>query len=470
VQIAHDLPQLKDRPDNLQAALEQIVRKGGVPGISVALWHDGRVTSAAAGARSTRAPASMSTDSRFMMGSLGKFLVCMSAMESIASHQLDADEMLGTYLEELRHSELGRNVTLWHLMSHTSGFYQRAEHLLEALEFNSDWANVVRQSSEARPLFTPGAVFSYDSRNYVLCGEILRRLHGTASRDLIKARILDPLDIEGGDTESDAKNPEVFVEGHTRTASGTCEPAPKAEVSELWEPASCSLTLSMPDLARIAGAVMGAPGSHSALLSAAARRMLLTQSVELPIGTEWPVRDCTMLTYGSGCGKHRNGSLGHHGASPGQLCALHFDPEKGIAVAVGVNARAFNVRESTLTMLMRSMGCSTDTATLKRATFEPGELPGIYVGGCVGRAIEVREHDSRFICRFISSHETSDSRAMEGKLPEVRFHLTAEGHAERDEQWRQFPMCFFREPGGRSPLLFAGTVCYRQVQTTGLLE
>jgi len=169
------------------------------------------------------------------------------------------------------------------------------------------------------------------------------------------------------------------------------------------------------------------------------------------------------MTYGAGCGRHRNGSLGHHGASPGQLSALHFDPEKGIAVAVGINARAFNVREATLTMLMRSMGCSLDTATLRRATFEHGELPGIYVGGPLGRAIEVRELDSGLICRFITSQESCDMRAMEGRLPEVRFHLSPEGHAERGDQFRQIPMCFFREPGGTIPCLFAGTVCYRRL-------
>lgn len=396
------------------------------------------------------------------MGSMGKFLFCMSAMESIVSHQIDCNAALGTYLPELKDSEMGRNVALWHLMSHTSGCYQRAGDLLEAVESNADWASVVRRSIAARPLFAPGTAFSYDVPNYVLCGEILRRLHGLAPRDLIRTRILDPLGIECGGTDN-AEKPDLLVEGHMPTTSGAFELAEPDEISELWEAASSSLPVSMPDLARIAAAVMDAPGA-GAVLSADARGSLLTQSIVLPVGQEWPVRDCALMSYGFGCGKHRNRTLGHPGERAGQCCALHFDPERKIAVAVGVNARALGVRDATLTMLMRSLGCSNDSASSKRPTFERGELPGDYVGGSMGRVVEVREQDSGLICRFVTSQESAQSDAAERKFPVVRFHLTDEGHAELDEQSRQFPMCFFRDPGGTTPCLFAGAVCYRQVQ------
>jgi hypothetical protein len=80
----------------------------------------------------------------------------------------------------------------------------------------------------------------------------------------------------------------------------------------------------------------------------------------------------------------------------------------------------------------------------------------------MGRVVEVREQDSALVCRFVTSQEASRSGAPEIKFPVVRFHLTDEGYAELDEQSRQFPMCFFREPGGTTPCLFAGAVCYRR--------
>jgi hypothetical protein len=288
-------------------------------------------------------------------------------------------------------------------------------------------------------------------------------VHGVAPRDLIRTRVLDPLGLQYG-TDCHSEREGWFVQGHTPTAGGGFEPAEPAEVLDPWEAASSSLTLSMPDLARIAAAIMDVPGTTGSLLSAAARHMLLTQSIELPIAPEWPIRDCALVSYGFGCGLHRNRLLGHPGESSGQCCALHFDPARKVAVAVGVNARAFHVREAALTMLMRAMGCSNDTSVPKRETFEPGELLGNYVGGSMGRIVEVREHDAGLVCRFVSPRETAESGATDKNFPVVRFHVTEEGHAELDEQWRQIPMCFFREPGGTTPCLFAGAVSFRQVQ------
>lgn len=461
MQTAHELPNVTARPGNLEAVLQQIVRKTGVPGISAALVHDGQVTCAAAGLRRTSTPAPMGTESRFMMGSLGKFLFALSAMESIVANELDCDAPLLAYLPELRGCDMGRSVALRHLMSHTSGVYWRADGPFANHVFNADWPSMVQRCAAARPLFAPGAAFSYDAPNYVLCGEILRRLHGAAPRDLIRTRILDPLGIECSGT-LDTEKADWFVEGHTATTGGGFAPVDPAVIAEPWESACSSLTISMPDLAKIAATVMDARDTTSAMLSPAARRMLLTQTIELPIAPEWPVRDSALTSYGFGCGGHRNRSLGHPGEGAGQCCALHFDPARGIAVAVGVNALAFNVREAALTMLMRSMGFSKGSGASKRPTFERGELPGNYVGGSLGRVVEVRELDSMLICRLGAAQGTTEPGASDKKIPVIRFHLTDEGHAELDEQSRQFPVCFFREPGGTTPCLLAGAVSYRR--------
>ena len=461
--VAQDLQSPTAQPQKLQAILQQIVKKTGVPGISAALLHEGRVTSAAAGLRTTSTPSPMCADSRFALASVGKFLICAVAMESIASHQLDRDVSIRAYLPELADSEMGNNVALWHLMSHTSGCYQGADGLLdETVGFNADWVSVVQRSIAARRLFVPGAAFSYDTPNYVLCGEILRRLHGAAPRDLIRTRILDPLGIDWGRTDFDMEKPGRYVEGHIPTANGAFEPTPPAVVSELWESASSSLTLSMPDFVAIAASIMGAPITTGAILSAAARRMLLTQVVDLPIAPEWPIRDCALTSYGFGCAAHRNGLLGHPGEASGQCCALHFDPVQKIAVAVGVNARAFHVREAALTMLMRLMGYSSENAASKRVTFAQSELLGDYVGGAMGRVLQVRAQGPQLICQS-ATHGTTENGGSQRNFPVARFHMTDEGYAVLDEQSRRIPLCFFREPGGTVPCLIAGAVSYRQI-------
>ena len=58
-------------------------------------------------------------------------------------------------------------------------------------------------------------------------------------------QLLDPLGIEGGDAESDAKNPEWFVEGHTRTASGAAKSVRRMPISRTTA-RSCGVGESMP--------------------------------------------------------------------------------------------------------------------------------------------------------------------------------------------------------------------------------
>lgn len=456
--IVRDMESLKAQPHELQAVLQQIMKKTGVPGISAAVLHDGQVTSAAVGLRTTTTPSAMCAESRFRLGSLGKFLFCIVAAESIVSRQLDRDASLRTYLPELGDSEMGRNVALWQVISHTGGCYQKAEDLFEETsEPNGDWASVVRRSIAARRLFAPGAVFSYATPNYVLFGEVLRRLYGSGPRDLIGTRLLDPLGIDWRGTDS-SRN----VEGHNPRAGGVYEATSPGVVSELWESASSSLTLSMPDLVMIAASIIDAPIAPRAVLSDPARRILLEQVVELPIAPEWPVRDCAHVSYGFGCAVHRNGLLGHSGVTTGQCSAVHFDPVRRTAVAVGVNAHALGAREAALSMLMRSMGYSSAGAESKRVTFDPGELVGDYVGGVIGRVLEVRADGRELVCQASRRQGITQAEGSRKAFPVIRFQVTDEGHAVLDEPWRAIPVCFFREPGGETPCLFAGTVSYRK--------
>jgi CubicO group peptidase (beta-lactamase class C family) len=452
------------QPQQLRTILEQIVEGTGVPGISAALLLDGRIMSAAAGSSATTTPAPMCAESRFALGSTGKFLICAAAMDAIVSHQLDYDAPLRTYLPELAGSGMGNEVALRHLMSHTSGYYQEADGIADdAFGFNVEWGSIVQRSIAARRQFAPGTVFSYDTPNYVLCGEILRRLHGVSPRHLIRTRILQPLGIDAGQTDSDAGEPGCYVEGHVPSANGGFEPTTPDAVSELWQSACCTLTLSMPDLIAIAAAVMDVPIGAGAILSAPARSRLLTQVVDVPIAPEWPVRDCAAISYGFGCAAHRNGLLGHPGETAGHCCAFLFDPARGVAVAVGVNARAFHAREATLTKLMRALGYASKSCSSKRPTFELSELVGDYVGGGMGRVFQVRAQGLQLICKLALSKGEIGTEALGKPFPEISLRVTNEGHAVLDERSRQMPLCFFREPGGTTPCLIVGQVSYRQL-------
>jgi CubicO group peptidase (beta-lactamase class C family) len=84
-------------------------------------------------------------------------------------------------------------VTVWHLLSHTSGLpdYDLAEIALG----RPDHAALVRRACDAELAFAPGSRFAYCSISFDLLAELIARITGEPYPAYLRRRILEPLEM-----------------------------------------------------------------------------------------------------------------------------------------------------------------------------------------------------------------------------------------------------------------------------------
>ena len=109
-------------PD-LQAFVDAHRAKWGVPALSVAIWHKGTLTSAAAGTINIVTALPVSTDSIFQIGSISKVFTTSLIMMLVDQGKIDLDAPIKAYLKHFHVADelATRTITLRHLLSHTSG-------------------------------------------------------------------------------------------------------------------------------------------------------------------------------------------------------------------------------------------------------------------------------------------------------------------------------------------------------------
>jgi len=213
-------------------------------------------------------PAAVSADTRFMIGSVSKWITAVAVLRLVEQGKLALDEPVTTWLPEL--PAASRAVTLRHLLSNTSGIENG---LNLALKRDPGTGSLTITPLEAAlrfgagPLgFTPGTKFDYASINWLLVAGVVERATGEPFMRVVTRLVFEPAGVR--DTGfADAATP-----GLPRMAIGYAadRKARKMVPSPPMVAAAGTIYSTANDLVRMADTVYGG------LLGAAARRELLT--------------------------------------------------------------------------------------------------------------------------------------------------------------------------------------------------
>lgn len=136
-------------------------------------------------------------DTRFRIGSITKQFTAMLILQLAEEGKLRLDGTIGDYLPEYPDVP-GRRVTIHQLLTHSSGipsytglprfFEDRSRNPSEPAEFIKSFWNLPLE-------FAPGSEFRYNNSGFFLLGAIIERLTGKKYDQVLRERILDPLDL-----------------------------------------------------------------------------------------------------------------------------------------------------------------------------------------------------------------------------------------------------------------------------------
>src|SRR5688572_24530496 len=184
--------------DSLTAGLRQIVSASRVPNIGVALTIGGQREETGASANSALDTSLFARRGRFKVGCSMKILLAIVVLELAHRRTILLDAPIGRYLPELATTRKGCDITLAHLLSHTSGYrnfdarFQREAS--DACEL-SEFLGMLQTTAQ---VFRPGTVFNYQHSESVLLKVILERAAGRTLEELLHEIIFAPLSLTPG--------------------------------------------------------------------------------------------------------------------------------------------------------------------------------------------------------------------------------------------------------------------------------
>lgn len=437
----------------VEAFVARVLRKTGIPAISLEVYADGKHARVCAGRLSAADSAPMLPEARFRIGSVAKALVSIVALELADTGGLNLEAPLCAYLPELAATSKGREIRVRHLLSHTSG-YQPPDLRADSLDAGSSWPEFLALFAAAPMLFRPGSVFNYHDFDHFILDQLLTRLQQRSTLELARSMIFGPLRLEADPLESGGPQ----VTGHEWDAMSRLfrpqHPASGAPVQSLSD-----VSLSVPDLTRLAVALLGGAGDQ--VLDPLVTLLARTQVVELPSCVQQVWQQQMPASYGYGFAHYANGSLGHPGSGPGQCCALRFHPERRIAIAVGLNARVLHVRDGIVDSVLHLLGKAGEPAQPPMpppgTTFRANELTGSYVGARNGPCLSVREEAGGPVLT-VTPGSPGARREHEFLLDVQRQMVLRHGGSTA-----RVPVCFFREPETGTPCLMLGWRAYKRV-------
>jgi uncharacterized protein YbbC (DUF1343 family)/CubicO group peptidase (beta-lactamase class C family) len=177
----------------MDRAIEQAIRDGQIPGALVLVGHSGIVAyQKAYGSRALvpkREP--MTTDTVFDAASLTKVVATTSCvMKLVEQGKLRINDKVTVYLPEYQGGS--SDLTLRQLLTHHSG-------LRPDLDLKPEWSGYETGIAKAlvdRPASAPGMKFVYSDINFILLGEIVRRVSGKPLPEFANEQIFAPLGMK----------------------------------------------------------------------------------------------------------------------------------------------------------------------------------------------------------------------------------------------------------------------------------
>jgi CubicO group peptidase (beta-lactamase class C family) len=317
---------------NWTARLDELAAEANVPGAVLGIWSDGQEILAAHGVLNAATQVPVTTDSVFQVGSITKLWTATMIMQLVDEGLLSLDTTVSEVLpgERLGTADVGGQVTVRHLLTHTSGI--DGDVFTDTGRGDDCVERYVGLLAEVPSVFTPGATYSYCNSGYVLLGRIIEVIDGQSWDESLRERLTGPLAATQTVTLPEEAILRRAAVGHQRCGT----PVHVWGLPRSIGPAGL-ITATPSDLLTFARLHLdgGITADGNRLLSEAAVTAMRSACAAIPefsapgsaIGLGWRLSRWGNRTI-----------VGHDGDTIGQSAYLRIDPEAGIAACLLTNS------------------------------------------------------------------------------------------------------------------------------------
>ena len=324
----------------LPGLLRRAVKRHEVPGASLAIMRNGRVTAkAVAGVTNLDTKVPVTEDTLFQIGSITKTQTATLVMQLVDEGRLDLDTPVRQYLPKFRVADLdvSRKVTARHLLSHQSGI--DGDFFVDSGRGDDNIERIVAMATMVPSLFPIGEKLSYCNLGFAVLGRIIEVVTGQSWDAVLKERLFDPLGMDHAFSQPEQAIRFSCAIGHVPGPSKK-QPwitTPQPYLSLGQKSAGATPTMTATDLLAFAAMHMngGKAADGSKVLSAASVRAMQQRQIRTPKHTPHHIAGWGLGWMLIDWNGHK--LYGHDGGTLGQFAFLRILPEKGLAVAMLTN-------------------------------------------------------------------------------------------------------------------------------------
>lgn len=321
------------RFDELAKFAEARMREYRVPGMALGIVDNGRVMTRGLGVTNVEDPLPVTPHTVFPIASISKTFAATAMMRLVEQGKVDLKAPVRTYLPEfrVRDEAVSRDVTVWHLLTHTSGWEgqvsgpERGEDTLRNFV-----ATVMPDLMQVAP---PAAAWSYNNAGFSVSGRVIEAVTGTSINRAIRDLVFTPLGLEHAGTTAGDFIVNRFAAPHSNR--GDSPPALIRPFSPSVSVTAGGVGLCITDLLEYAKFHMGdgtSAGGDRVLTRASLELMrtpqLQKQSTDDEIGIAWHLRRVGPLRVAA-----------HGGTLAGHILLLEIAPERNFAIGILTNAQ-----------------------------------------------------------------------------------------------------------------------------------
>lgn len=250
--------------------------ESGVPGLTVAVRQGTSYFLQGYGLYDVDAAVPAGPQSIYQIGSISKQFAAAAVMRLAEEGKLRVDDPARKWLPEL--DSRFDAITLEHLITHTSGVHDYAQHLESAYEPKTQ-QEILALIMSAPPSFTPGSLWEYSNSGYFLLGIVLERAAAKPLAQLFRDLFFAPLSLH--DTSYCGTSGRA-PDGYYIDEEQTVYPIPAADMSLVF--AAGALCSSAADLLRWTDALANGFAVSRESYARMTRRVDPTRLPSLPYG------------------------------------------------------------------------------------------------------------------------------------------------------------------------------------------
>jgi CubicO group peptidase (beta-lactamase class C family) len=343
-------------PAGFEDRVESLRKQIGVPGMSIAIVENDKVTLARGfGIRGLKSPQAVDADTIFPNGSTGKAFTVAALGILVDRKKIDWNDKVTDRLPGFQMYDpwVTREMTIRDLLVHRSGLGLGAGDLLFVPRTNLSRAESVRRLRYLKPATSFRSGFAYDNVLYMVAGQLIEAVTGETWEKFTDEKVLKAAGMVHSTTDEeprfatlDRAQPHARINGAFRGVGDQVELDERDDLGRTAAPAG-GLAVSANDLSRWLMIQLDAgrlPGTSERLFSAAAHDEMWTPVTLQPVepapallkGTEplfntyalgWDVRDY-----------HGAKIVWHGGAVFGFKAAVVLIPEKHVGFSILINS------------------------------------------------------------------------------------------------------------------------------------